>query len=191
MASNAKSHLEGRTGATPCSRRKWRRSKRSISKEFEYVESVDRPSEGDSTGWKPVLHRRSRGFMRFCWRLRKRLKRCCHNSKRSSFIFRTCLLLSPMHLLTASSQEDSPSVHLTPIGGAPTNNQIKQATNLRKHLLESFSQYDAIAKRIKSLRTPGPGSSQEKVQSAISNRATLFLQRNLFPLQVRNSPRLS
>ncbi|CAG7846429.1 SubName: Full=Uncharacterized protein {ECO:0000313/EMBL:CCA66949.1} [Serendipita indica DSM 11827] len=82
------------------------------------------------------------------------------------------------------SQEDDSNLH-----SAPNNNRVKQATNLRKHLLESFSQYDAIAKRIKSLKTPGPNSSQEKVQNAISNRATLFLQRNLFPLQSLPKPK--
>jgi rabenosyn-5 len=65
-----------------------------------------------------------------------------------------------------------------------SQNPVKQASSLRKQLLEAFSQYDAIAKRIKGLRTSGTGSSQEKVQIAIANRATLFLQRNMFPLQV-------
>jgi hypothetical protein len=82
---------------------------------------------------------------------------------------------------SASRQEDEPT---QPSMGLGSLNPVKQASSLRKQLLEAFSQYDAIAKRIKGLRTSGPGSSQEKVQIAIANRATLFLQRNMFPLQV-------
>lgn len=59
-----------------------------------------------------------------------------------------------------------------------------QAPNLRRRLLEDFAKYDAIAKRIRTLRCV-PGSSQDRVQVAILNRANLFLQRNMFPLQVR------
>ncbi|KAG8814881.1 carboxypeptidase Y-deficient, partial [Serendipita sp. 401] len=88
----------------------------------------------------------------------------------------------------SQDENDTTSSHLQ--NGAQQNSSIKQASNLRKHLLDAFSQYDAIAKRIKSLRVT-PGSSQEKVQSAISNRATLFLQRNLFPLQSLPKPKMT
>ena len=61
----------------------------------------------------------------------------------------------------------------------------KEATAIRKRLLESFSEYDAIAKRIQKLSCPGgPGSSQARLQAAILTRANLFLQKNMFPLQV-------
>lgn len=47
-----------------------------------------------------------------------------------------------------------------------------------------FAQYDTIAKKIKSLPTV-PGSSQERVQSAITTRASMFLQQHMLPLKVR------
>lgn len=61
----------------------------------------------------------------------------------------------------------------------------KEALAARKRLLEVFSQYDALAKRIRNLPCP-PGSSQERVQQAVLTRANLFLQQNMFPLQVSN-----
>ena len=63
---------------------------------------------------------------------------------------------------------------------------LRQASSSRKRLLEDFANYDAIAKRIRTLQCV-PGSSQDRVQTAILNRANLFLQRNMFPLQVRAS----
>lgn len=55
---------------------------------------------------------------------------------------------------------------------------------MRKRLMEAFSQYDGVAKRIRKLPCPnGPGSSQDRVQMAIMTRANLFLQRNMVPLQ--------
>ncbi|KAL5529681.1 hypothetical protein ACEPAG_5666 [Sanghuangporus baumii] len=63
---------------------------------------------------------------------------------------------------------------------APT----KEASAARKHLLECFADYDAIAKRIRKIPCPGgSGSSQDRVQAAIVARANMFLQKNMFPLQ--------
>ncbi|KAH8116909.1 FYVE zinc finger-domain-containing protein [Phellopilus nigrolimitatus] len=60
----------------------------------------------------------------------------------------------------------------------------KEATAARKQLLQCFSDYDVIAKRIRKVPCPnGPGSSQERVQAAILARANAFLQKNMFPLQ--------
>jgi hypothetical protein len=68
--------------------------------------------------------------------------------------------------------------------GQPT----KEASAARKRLLEAFAQYDALSKRISQLPCPdGPTSSQYRVQMAIHARANLFLQQNMFPLQVRSS----
>lgn len=73
-------------------------------------------------------------------------------------------------LTTFSSKGDSPS---------------KDALLARKRLLESFAHYDNLAKQIQSLPCPkGPASSQARVQLAISARASLFLQKNMLPLQV-------
>ena len=61
-----------------------------------------------------------------------------------------------------------------------------EASSARKRLLEAFAQYDALAKRMRKLPCPGGlGSSQDRVQQAILLRATNFLQKNMFPLQVR------
>lgn len=59
-----------------------------------------------------------------------------------------------------------------------------EAAAARKRLLEAFSQYDALAKRIRKLPCP-PGGSQDRIQNAIISRANLFLQKHMFPLQVR------
>ncbi|KAJ6547038.1 FYVE zinc finger-domain-containing protein [Mycena capillaripes] len=66
----------------------------------------------------------------------------------------------------------------------------KEASAARKRLLEAFAQYDALAKRIRYLPTTnGPGSSQERVQTAVMTRANLFLQKNMFPLQSLPTPK--
>jgi rabenosyn-5 len=57
---------------------------------------------------------------------------------------------------------------------------------MRKRLLESFGEYDRLAKRIRQLPAPR-GGSQDRVQAAILTRANLFLQKNMFPLQVRHT----
>ncbi|KNZ74771.1 Vacuolar segregation protein PEP7 [Termitomyces sp. J132] len=69
------------------------------------------------------------------------------------------------------------------------NDQPTQEASIsRKRLLEAFAQYDALAKRIRALpcRT---GSSADQVQSSIMNRASLFLQKNMFPLQSLPKPK--
>lgn len=71
----------------------------------------------------------------------------------------------------------------------PEDAPAKEATAARKRLLEAFAEYDALAKRIRKLPCPeGPGSSQDRVQAAILIRANLFLQKNMFPLQVCINP---
>ncbi len=71
----------------------------------------------------------------------------------------------------------------------PEDAPEKEATAARKRLLEAFAEYDALAKRIRKLPCPeGPGSSQDRVQAAILIRANLFLQKNMFPLQVCINP---
>ncbi|KAF8078070.1 FYVE zinc finger-domain-containing protein [Lyophyllum atratum] len=66
----------------------------------------------------------------------------------------------------------------------------KEASATRKRLLEAFAQYDGLAKRMRKLPCPnGPGSSQDRVQVAIMTRASLFLQKNMFPLQSLPTPK--
>ncbi|KXN85490.1 Rabenosyn-5 [Leucoagaricus sp. SymC.cos] len=65
----------------------------------------------------------------------------------------------------------------------------REASAARKRILEAFTQYDALAKKIKELPCPnGLQSSQGRVQSAILMRANLFLQKNMFPLQSLPNP---
>ncbi|KAF8226887.1 hypothetical protein L208DRAFT_1406324 [Tricholoma matsutake] len=70
------------------------------------------------------------------------------------------------------------------------NNQpTKEASAMRKRLMEGFAQYDVLAKRIRKLPCPnGPGSSQDRVQMAVMTRANLFLQMNMVPLQSLSTP---
>ena len=61
----------------------------------------------------------------------------------------------------------------------------REASAMRKRLLEAFAQYDALSKRIYQLPGPdGSKSSQFRVQAAVLSRASIFLQKNMFPLKV-------
>lgn len=76
----------------------------------------------------------------------------------------------PLWLYATYSHDDQPT---------------KEASAARKRLLEAFGQYDVLSKRIRKIPCPGgKGSSQDRVQMAIASRANLFLQKNMFPLQV-------
>ncbi|KAI0273712.1 FYVE zinc finger-domain-containing protein, partial [Gloeopeniophorella convolvens] len=63
-----------------------------------------------------------------------------------------------------------------------------EASAARKRLLDAFAQYDALAKRIRKLPTSGPGSSQDRVLAAVQTRASVFLQKHMFPLQSLPKP---
>ncbi|KAF9532299.1 hypothetical protein CPB83DRAFT_847611 [Crepidotus variabilis] len=77
-------------------------------------------------------------------------------------------------LMTLNHQNDQPT---------------KEASAARKKLLDCFAQYDRLAKKIRALPcSNGAGSSQERVQMAIMTRASLFLQKNMFPLQAIPTP---
>lgn len=72
--------------------------------------------------------------------------------------------------LTTSSLNDPPT---------------REASALRKRLLEAFAQYDALSKRIYQLPRPdGSENSQFRVQAAVLSRASIFLQKNMIPLKV-------
>ncbi|KDQ60679.1 hypothetical protein JAAARDRAFT_31656 [Jaapia argillacea MUCL 33604] len=64
----------------------------------------------------------------------------------------------------------------------------REAAAIRKRLLDAFSQYDVLAKRIKNLPCKS-GSSQERVHMAVVTRANLFLQKHMIPLQSVSRPR--
>ena len=73
---------------------------------------------------------------------------------------------------------------LTPFCCSNDQRPTAEASAARKRLVEAFAQYDAAAKRIRSLSCTR-GSSQDRIQTTILTRANLFLQKNMFPLQVR------
>ncbi|KAG8899182.1 carboxypeptidase Y-deficient [Tulasnella sp. 403] len=52
----------------------------------------------------------------------------------------------------------------------------------RKELLEMFSEYDTISKKIRTLPAAS-GSSQDRLQAAIMMRANIFLQQHMLPLK--------
>ncbi|KAF9228723.1 hypothetical protein BS17DRAFT_690658 [Gyrodon lividus] len=64
----------------------------------------------------------------------------------------------------------------------------KEASAARKNILDDFTSYDALSKRIRKIPCT-PGSSQDRVQLAIHTRANLFLQKNMFPLQSLPKPK--
>ena len=90
-----------------------------------------------------------------------------------------------MNLKWVFLDENNSSLTLISHNDQPT----KEASAARKRLLDSFAQYDKISKKIRGLPCPGgAGSSQDRVQMAIMMRANLFLQKNMFPLQVSLPP---
>jgi rabenosyn-5 len=58
---------------------------------------------------------------------------------------------------------------------------LEEAHKVRKRLLDLFTQYDAISKRI--LQSPSPSATDIRVQSAMNQAATHFLQTHMLPLQ--------
>ncbi|WFC96798.1 carboxypeptidase Y-deficient [Malassezia brasiliensis] len=60
------------------------------------------------------------------------------------------------------------------------------AAQARKELLVRFTRYDQLARKLRALPPTLDGqtsATQERLQLAIYTRATLFLQKNMFPLQ--------
>ncbi|KAL1974134.1 hypothetical protein VTN31DRAFT_5694 [Thermomyces dupontii] len=63
----------------------------------------------------------------------------------------------------------------------PTPSQVHEASKVRKRLIDSFSQYDKAARRIRDLSTQSP--TQERLQKAIYQRASNFLHLHMLPLK--------
>ncbi|OLL25327.1 Vacuolar segregation protein pep7 [Neolecta irregularis DAH-3] len=83
------------------------------------------------------------------------------------------LLLPKFHQMVALLQDTENS---------PSELEISQASRIRKKLLDAFGNYDACAKRIKQLQTQG--IAEHRIQDAIHQRATAFLQQHMLPLQM-------
>ncbi|KAH7340855.1 FYVE zinc finger-domain-containing protein [Rhizoctonia solani] len=66
--------------------------------------------------------------------------------------------------------------------GTHSNVSTSTTAAARKSLLDRFHEYDRLAKRLRALPCQ-PGSSQERVQIAVATRASVFLQKHMFPLQ--------
>lgn len=64
---------------------------------------------------------------------------------------------------------------------APTQAQIADASRTRKRLVDAFGQYNAAARRIRDLPTDSP--TQQKLQKAIYQQSSNFLQIHMLPLK--------
>lgn len=63
----------------------------------------------------------------------------------------------------------------------PTGTQIADASRTRKRLMDSFTQYDTAARRIRDMASPLP--TQLKLQKAIYQNASQFLHLHMLPLK--------
>lgn len=63
----------------------------------------------------------------------------------------------------------------------PTSSQINDASRTRKRLMESFTQYDTAARRIRDM--PSSSTTQLKLQKAIYQNASQFLHLHMLPLK--------
>ena len=63
----------------------------------------------------------------------------------------------------------------------PTSAQVTEAAKVRKRLMDSFTQYDVAARRIRDLPTDNP--TQQKLQKAIYQQASNFLHLHMLPLK--------
>jgi rabenosyn-5 len=63
----------------------------------------------------------------------------------------------------------------------PTKAQLDEAHKIRKRLLDLFTQYDSVSKRI--LQSSSPTETDRRVQAAMNQAATHFLQTHMLPLQ--------
>ncbi|KAK7982044.1 FYVE zinc finger [Apiospora saccharicola] len=69
---------------------------------------------------------------------------------------------------------------------APSHAQIKEASKLRKRLIDSFTKYDMAARRLRDLKSESP--IQQRLQKAIYQGASSFLHMHMLPL--KNLPRM-
>lgn len=63
----------------------------------------------------------------------------------------------------------------------PSSAQITDASRTRKRLMDSFTQYDTAARRIRDM--PSQSTTQLKLQKAIHQNATQFLHLHMLPLR--------
>ncbi len=63
----------------------------------------------------------------------------------------------------------------------PTTSQLAEAAKVRKRLMDSFTQYDTAARRIRDLATDS--ATQQKLQKAVYQEASNFLHLHMLPLK--------
>ena len=63
----------------------------------------------------------------------------------------------------------------------PTAAQIADASRTRKRLMDSFTQYDVAARRVRDMPTTSP--TQQKLQKAVYQQASSFLHLHMLPLK--------
>ena len=63
----------------------------------------------------------------------------------------------------------------------PTSAQLSEASKTRKRLMDSFTQYDIAARRLRDLPTTSP--TQQKLQKAVYQQASNFLHLHMLPLK--------
>lgn len=63
----------------------------------------------------------------------------------------------------------------------PTPAQLSEASKVRKRLIDSFTQYDIAARRIRDLHTTS--LTQQKLQKAVYQQASNFLHLHMLPLK--------
>lgn len=76
-----------------------------------------------------------------------------------------------LHKLTVYRDPDKP----------PSQAQIADASRTRKRLVDAFGQYNTAARRIRDLPTDSP--TQQRLQKAIYQQSSNFLQIHMLPLQ--------
>lgn len=63
----------------------------------------------------------------------------------------------------------------------PSPQQLAEATRVRKRLMDTFTQYDAAARRIRDL--PTDSTAQKRLQKAVYAQASSFLHLHMLPLK--------
>ena len=82
-------------------------------------------------------------------------------------------------LLTLQPEDSSSSSALA--RQPPTHAQIKEASKIRKRLIDSFAKYDLASRRMRDLKTTS--DQQLRLQKAVYASASAFLHANMLPLK--------
>ena len=81
------------------------------------------------------------------------------------------LIIQELHKLTVYRDPEKP----------PSQTQIAEASRTRKRLVDAFGQYNTAARKIRDLPTDSP--TQQRLQQAIYQQSSNFLQIHMLPLK--------